>query len=183
MEALLLVDIQVGLDQLDYYGGSRNNPEAEKNSATLLQFFRSNELPVYHIKNNSVNEASPLHASKEGNRIKSEVAPTDGEPVIEKYTNSAFINTELHDLLKKDKINKVVIAGLTTEHCISATARSASDLGFKVTVVSDATAAFRKTIMDQTFDAETVHRVALANLQDEFAVILSTEEILARLRG
>ena len=43
MEALLLVDIQQGLDDLEYYGGFRNNPDAEQNAARILEQFRKNE--------------------------------------------------------------------------------------------------------------------------------------------
>ena len=181
MEALLLIDIQEGLDELEYYGGSRNNPDAEKNAARILEQFRKNGYPIIHVKNNSQNIESPLHPSRPGNQIKQVVRPLDTEFVIEKWTNSAFVYTDLADHLDQHSIVGLVIVGLTTEHCISATARSASDLGFKVTVVSDATAAFNKSIDGQDFDADTVHKVALANLSEEFAEIDHTDSVLARL--
>ena len=180
MVALILVDIQEGLDDLDYYGGARNNPNAEENAARILDKFRKRGLLVIHIKNNSQNIESPLHPSKPGNQIKEIVRPDNSEQVIEKWTNSAFIYTDLADFLDENSIKDLIIAGLTTEHCISATARSASDLGFKVTVVSDATAAFNKTYGGRNFDAETVHQVTLANLSEEFAQIEDTDTILSR---
>ncbi|MCA6079125.1 cysteine hydrolase family protein [Fulvivirga sedimenti] len=176
--ALLLVDVQVGLDELDYYGGHRNNPDAEANMAKLLSYWRTREFPIIHVKHNSTNPDSPLAPGKPGNSIKSVVQPEAGEPVIEKNVNSAFIGTDLADRLQAMDINKLVIAGLTTEHCISSTVRMAANLGFKVVVVSDATAAFAKTNGNQLYDAQLVHDIELANLSGEFAEVKITEDLL-----
>jgi nicotinamidase-related amidase len=181
MTALLLIDIQLGLGELDYYGGERNNPGAETHCRKLLDHFRAQHLPVFHVKNNSVNKASPLHPDKPGNAINPLVKPIRNEAVIEKSANSAFIGTDLGKQLEDAGISGIVIAGLTTEHCISATARSASDLGFRVWVVSDATAAFNKDLDGNHYPADLVHKIALANLKDEFAEICSTNEVIQHL--
>ncbi|WP_422360077.1 cysteine hydrolase family protein [Reichenbachiella sp.] len=178
-KALLLIDIQDGLDQLDFYGGQRNNSNAEVNCSRLLQFFRDRNCPIFHIKHNSTNEDSPLHPSKQGNQIKAMVAPAHGEPVIEKQMNSAFVDTKLKELLDEQEIEDVVIVGLTTEHCISSTARMAANLGYQVQVVSDATAAFNKIgIRGESYDAETIHFTSLATLKGEFAEIIDTQTVL-----
>lgn len=63
--------------------------------------------------------------------------------------NSAFIGTTLKRDLRIDGIDTLVIVGLTTNHCVSTTARMAGSLGFKTFVVSDATAAFdRAALLD-----------------------------------
>lgn len=72
--------------------------------------------------------------------------------------NSSFIGTNLEDYLKENKIETVIITGLTTPHCVSTTARMSANLGFNTYLVSDATAAFgMKDQNGQYYDAETIH--------------------------
>src|SRR5690242_11047908 len=92
--ALLLVDIQKGFDDIDYWGGQRNNLDAEDNAAELLRLWRKNELPVFHVKHCSSNPASPLSEKNAGNEFKELVRPAANEPVIKKNVNSAFIGTD-----------------------------------------------------------------------------------------
>jgi len=179
LRALLLIDIQKGMDFVDYYGGERNNPNAEQNAAKILEHWRSKAWPVYHVRHSSQNQDSPLHATHEGFDFKPETAPIPGEPIVTKNVNSCFIGTDLMDKLKIKGLLSIVMVGLTTNHCISTSARMGANLGFKVTVVSDATAAFRQVGVDGTeFSAETTHQVSLANLNGEFATILSSDELI-----
>lgn len=182
--ALLLIDIQKGLDESAFYGGNRNNPDAEKNAAALLAQWRNLGLPIFHIMHRSQNPESPLHASKPGFVIKESVKPLPEEPVIVKDVNSAFIGTDLLERLQKDNISTVVIAGLTTNHCVSSSARMASNLGLKTYVISDATATFDSTSIDgKIIQAEMMHQTALASLQNEFATITDTAGILTHLKS
>ena len=174
--ALLLVDIQKGFDNIEYWGGQRNNPDAEENAGELLRLWRRYRLPIFHIKHCSSNPDSLLHESKEGNDFKDLVEPTGNEPTIKKKVNSAFIDTDLKEQLDNLEITKLVIVGLTTDHCISTTARMAGNLGFDGFVVSDATATFNKKGLEgQDFSAELIHATALASLNKEFATIVTTE--------
>lgn len=182
MTALLLIDIQVGLDELDYYGGSRNNPKAEQNAGRILQHFRSLQLPVYHVQHASLSERSPLHPSNPGHALKNEVLPGPGEPLFVKNQNSAFVGTGLADRLRADGITHLVVVGLTTEHCVSTSVRMGANLGFDITLISDATAAFAKELDGYKYGAELVHRIALANLAVEFAELQTTEECLAAVK-
>ncbi|MDT0607117.1 cysteine hydrolase family protein [Croceitalea rosinachiae] len=180
--ALLLIDIQYGLDDWDFYGGNRNNLQTEENAARFLQRWRVLKLPIYHIRHSSQNPESPLHASKPGFAIKKEVLPITGEPVISKNVNSAFIGTNLENLLKEAGISVVVILGLTTNHCISTSVRMASNLGFKTYLISDATATFdRMGLNGEKFDAELIHQTTLASLNEEFATVLETDSFLSSL--
>lgn len=99
--------------------------------------------------------------------------------MIQKKVNSSFIGTNLEEQLRSNHIDTVVIAGLTTPHCVSTTKRMSGNLGFDTYLISDATAAFGLT--DQTgtyFDPETIHRLSLATLHEEFATVLTTERLL-----
>ncbi len=173
--ALILVDIQTGFDDIDYWGGQRNNYGAEENAADLLGCWRKNELPLFHIKHCSSNPASLLHETNAGNAFKDLVKPISGEQVITKNVNSAFIGTNLQQQLGQAKITKLIIVGLTTDHCISTTARMAGNFGFDTFVVSDATATFnKKGLAGQNYPAEWMHETALASLQEEFATVVTT---------
>ena len=123
--ALILIDVQKGFNDEDYWGGNRNNKDAEAKIAQILEKWRSLQLPVFHIVHSSVHPNSKLHASNPGFEIKEEAKPIDGEPVITKNVNSAFIGTDLKERLDNQKITTLVIVGLTTNHCVSTTTRMA----------------------------------------------------------
>jgi len=102
--------------------------------------------------------------------------------VYDKSTNSAFIGTSLAEDLRALGIDTLVVAGLTTDHCVSSTARMAADLGFTVIVVSDACATHERLGHDgRMVAAEDMHRAALASLSGEFAAVLDTEAVLSLL--
>lgn len=175
--ALIIVDVQDGLD--DPIHGKRNNPDAESNMARLLAEWRTRGRPIFHVQHMSVNPNSTLRPDKPGNAIKRIVAPQGDEPVIQKTVSNAFVGTNLENCLRNDAIESLVIVGLTTEHCVSTTARLASDLGFKTVVVADATACHEHTGYDGLhYPAEMIHLTALVSLQDEFATILNTDQVL-----
>ncbi len=182
--ALLLIDIQKGMDELDYFGGRRNNPNAEENALRLLTFWRQKGLPIFHIKHNSTSPDSPLVKGKIGNEFKDITQPLSDEPILEKNVNSAFIGTDLKERLDQQSIKKVVIVGLTTEHCISTSTRMAGNLGFDVFLISDATAAFDKVGPNgKKFPAELVHELELANLHQEFAQVMTVEALLKKFQA
>jgi nicotinamidase-related amidase len=173
---LLLIDIQKGFDNIDYWGGQRNNPNAEENASELLKFWRQRNLPIFHIKHCSRNPISPLNKNNSGNEFKELVKPIGNEPIIEKDVNSSFIGTDLKEQLDNLKITKLVIVGLTTDHCISTTTRMAGNFGFETFLVSDATATFNKKGLEgQNYSAELIHETALASLNEEFATVVTTE--------
>lgn len=182
--ALLLIDIQKGMDDLTYYGGERNNPEAEENAARLLVFWREKAWPLFHIKHNSTHPESRLVKGKPGNEIKDIVRPLDFETVIEKSVNSAFIGTDLQQRLDQGGIKTLVIVGLTTNHCVSTTTRMAGNLGYKTYLVSDATATFSRLGVDgRQYSAEIMHETELASLEGEFAKVISTEALLRQMNA
>ncbi|WP_043307692.1 cysteine hydrolase family protein [Pseudomonas sp. ML96] len=73
-----------------------------------------------------------------GHDLIDELQPLPGEPVIDKPGYSAFAATDLELLLRNRGISELIICGVTTEVCVSSTLRSAVDLGYACTLVSDA---------------------------------------------
>lgn len=180
--ALLLIDVQRGFEQTDYWGGQRNNPDAELKMFKLLELWRAQNIPVIHIKHDSTNPDSPLRPGQIGNQIKSEVFPRVDEVLFTKNVNSAFIGTSLENYLRQQDIRQLVICGFITDHCISTTARMAANLGFEVTIVDDATATFDREFQGKVYRAEDIHTYHLLSLQGEFAEIISTKHLIRAFR-
>ena len=175
--ALVIIDVQQGLDEPSL--GPRCNLKAEQYMVRLLEVWRKQGHPVIHIQHLSTDPDSPLRPELPGCNFKAEVMPKEGERIFQKRVNSAFIGTGLEAYLNEQGLNTLVLIGLTTNQCVSTTARMAGNLGFETYVVSDATAAF--DLIDQHgqhFKAEDVHAISLASLHEEFATVLNTKELL-----
>jgi nicotinamidase-related amidase len=178
--ALLIVDVQKAIDDPSW-GRDRNNPDAEANIARLLGFWREQGWPIFHIRHLSLEAGSTYRPGQPGAEFKAEVEPRDDERVIDKHTNSAFIGTSLERELRERAIAEVIITGVITNNSVEATARMAGNLGFRTHVVADATATFgRRDYAGQWRSAAEVHAMSLANLEGEYALVSSTEELLAR---
>lgn len=175
--ALILVDVQAGFD--DPYWGPRNNPSAEAAIARLLAAWRAAKRPVIHVQHLSREPRSPLRPGQPGVEFKREARPLPGEPVVQKHVNSGFIGTDLEKRLRAASIETVVLAGFCTDHCVSTTARMATNLGFKAVIPADAVVAYDRKGYDGTVHpAELIHRTALASLHGEFAVVVDSSALL-----
>ena len=176
---LLIVDVQAAFDDPGW--GERNNPAAEMQIARLLAGWRSEGAPLIHVRHRGFG-ASLFVPNGPGFAFKPQARPRREEVVVEKTVNSAFIGTDLERLLRAANASTLVVCGLTTDHCCSTTARMAANLGFETWFVSDATATFARTgAAGEHFDADVIHRTALASLAGEFAEIVSTDVALERL--
>lgn len=176
--ALLIIDVQQAFADEAYWGGNRNNKQAEKTCGEILKVWREHKLPIFHIRHSSLDPNSRLHSTHAGFAFNEHVIPNDPEPVITKQVNSAFIETDLKQQLDAQGISTVVIVGLTTNHCVSTTTRMAGNYGYNTYLVSDATATFdRASINGEKYTAELMHQTALASLHNEFATVLSTSAL------
>ena len=175
--ALIVIDVQKGFDDSSW--GNRNNPDAESNISLLLSAWRKKRLPIIHIQHCSVEPDSPLRPNQPGNEFKEGFLPIAGEEHFTKTVHSAFIGTELEQHLRNQGITNLVMVGLTTDHCVSTSARMACNLGFSVTLVSDATATFDRTGHDGVeYSADDIHKVHLASLNQEFCRVRQTDRVL-----
>jgi nicotinamidase-related amidase len=176
LPTLLVIDVQRAFEDPGWE--ERNNPGAERRISELLAAWRGARAPIVHVRHESDSPDGRFHRGTPGFEFKAEAEPLPGEPVVDKRTNSAFVKTGLEERLRANGAEKVVVAGLTTDHCCSTTARSASDLGFETWFVADATATHARS----GFDAETMHQTALASLDGEFAQVMTTADAIERLR-
>jgi nicotinamidase-related amidase len=129
--ALLIIDVQTGLVagtepvcQLD---------ELLENISTLIAQARAVRMPIIYIQDNDVDEiGSP------GWQIHPAIAPQEGDVVLRKPETDAFYGTTLQQEMEARGIGHLIVVGCKSEVCVDATCRRATNLGYNVTLVSDA---------------------------------------------
>ncbi|MFB7248441.1 cysteine hydrolase [Streptomyces populi] len=124
-------------------------------------------------------------------RLMDELSRRDGEPLIHKTSHNAFTTTNLQQLLTERGVRELTVCGIRTEQCVETTARLASDLGYQVTFVTDATAtnpvphrdapagqSVAELLADpRTLSAEDVVRRTEYALSGRFATIATVDEL------
>ena len=177
--ALLLIDIQEGFK--DPKWGRRNNPCAEANIAQILNNWRVSGRPIIHVQHVSRERASVFAPESPGIALQDFARPANGELLLQKRVNSAFIGTQLDRKLKECGVTALVVVGFTTDHCVSSTVRMASNLGYQTIVVADGTATFeRRSLDNKPVAPEIIHQIHLLSLQGEFAQVVDAEIVLSR---
>jgi nicotinamidase-related amidase len=101
-------------------------------------------------------------------RILDEVAPQEGDILLNKTGSSVFNSTNFEHLLRNMGITTLVVSGIFTNSCVEGTTRDAGDLDFRVLIAEDSCAAM----------SPSGHQNALAYLDANFCHVKSTEEIL-----
>jgi nicotinamidase-related amidase len=176
-EALIVVDVQRGF--ADPAWGTRNNPAAEDNIARLIEAYRRRGEPVVFVRHDSQMAHSPLAPDTPGNAFQDVVT---GEPdlLVAKHVNSAFLgDPPLDPWLREHGIGGIAICGIQTNMCCETTARMGGNLGYDVRFVLDATHTFDLTGPDgETIPADTLAKVTAANLDGEFATVVSTSDVV-----
>lgn len=158
--------------------------EAIAEAGSLLALARRLAMPVIHIVHHSEPGRPLFDPSTPFAEIVPSLAPAPGEEVIAKRLPNAFAGTRLHQALGEIGAatgrREIILAGFMTHMCISATARAALDLGYRTTVVASAMAT--RDLPDPLggmVPAATVHRTALAELADRFAIVAADTTALA----
>ena len=148
----------------------------------LLDAWRSRAMPVVLVRHDSTEPPSPFWPDKPTNAFKAEIALRDGEWVVAKSTNSAFIGTDLEARLRAAGHTTLVIVGVITNNSLEATVRTAGNLGFDVVVAADVYWTFAKRGFGGIMrSAQEVHNMAFANIDGEYAGVLSTDAVIASL--
>lgn len=175
--ALIVIDQQKAMDHPQW--GPRNNPGAEQNIARLLARWRERGWPLFHVRHDSTRPQSPFRPGQDGNDFKPLTAPRDGEPVIAKRVQSAFIGTDLEARLDALGRPPLVMCGWLLANSVEATVRVGANLGFAVRVPADACwSCDKRDLTGRLWPAEDVHQLTLALLSGEYAAITTTDEVL-----
>lgn len=174
---LLPVDMQQAFDHPPF--GERANPHLDENGIALLGAWRTRGWPIIHVRHDSVDAASALRPGLPGHKMREGFEPRDGEPLVCKTVNAAFIGTDLDLRLRRLGAERVVIFGLTTDMCVSTTTRVGANLGYRMTVVGDACDCFGQRGPNGGWvDAVTMNSAHLATLAAEFAEVVMTADLV-----
>ena len=180
--ALIVVDVQRGFDDSEFWG-PRNNPDADRNIAALVDAFTAARLPVVFVQHDSANPDSPLHPDRPGNLLKDYLADVEPDLVVRKTVNSAFHGSpDLDRWLRRQHVDGLVVCGITTNHCCETTARIGGNLGHRVLFAADATHTFDRVGPDGgVLTADELAYATCTNLHDEFATVVTTRSVTEAL--
>ena len=106
------------------------------------------------------------------------VKPIASEKVIHKEKPSSFLGTDLLEYLHQKEITHLVVAGMMSHMCVDTTVRVCQNYGFEVMVIDDACTTMSLKHHGKRIDAETVHAVYMASLDNMFAKVITTEDYL-----
>ncbi|MGW7415972.1 cysteine hydrolase family protein [Streptomyces sp. NPDC054863] len=188
--ALVVVDVQQGFEDSDFWG-PRNNPAADDNIAALLDTWQSTGRPVVFVRHDSVKPGSPLHPDHPGNVLKPYVEERRGkgpgpELFLSKTVNSAFYGApDLDAWFKAAGITRFVVAGIQTNMCAETTARMGGNLGYDVLFALDATYTFdQEGPFGWTLTADEIARATAVTLHGGgFATVTTTAELVTAAKG
>jgi nicotinamidase-related amidase len=180
---LLVIDVQDSFKGDAATWATRNNPSFESNVVKLIGAYRTANLPIVFVLHQNLRPDSHFNPRSPLYRFMDFVAPRPDEVVLQKTTISVFASTDLARRLTQWQINHLTVAGIQTEQCCETTTRDASDRGYQVDFVTDATLSFAIPHWaggPELSTDEVVRRTEYA-LAGRFASIVSTQEVLDAL--
>ncbi|KAL2041584.1 hypothetical protein N7G274_005966 [Stereocaulon virgatum] len=159
------------------------------NILKLIDHFAAKSLPILFTqhghskeeltppyKNQLVRKWGPngsIHTGSKDWELIPEVAiKAKGNPIVAKNTYDAFIDTNLAEILKEKKVERLVACGVMTDCCCDTTARSAFNRGYETWLVKDACGSAN----------ETQHEAGLQGFGFAFGDVPTTAEVMSRLK-
>ena len=176
--ALIVIDVQESFRQRPLWQAI-SNPGIVGDVARLVDSARARGHLVVWILHSEPGSGTTFDPAGGHVRLIPPLEPRAGEPVLTKTAHNAFTTTGLQQLLTQRGITEVTICGIRTEQCCETTARVASDLGYQVTFVTDATATNPIPHRDAPADQAVAELLADPRTLGVSAVIERTEYALA----
>lgn len=168
---LVLIDYQ-----REYVSGGLPLPDADRaiaEAAALLETARRAGTPVIHVVHHGGPGGALFDPEKTLAGIDDRLTPRAGEAVVLKSLPDSFAGTDLAALVSATGRRELILAGFMTHMCVSATARTALNLGLRTTVVADACATRDlPNPLGGVLPATTIHAAALGALADRFAIVV-----------
>ena len=139
---LLVVDVQEGLVTENPF----NKESTINNIESLIKECRTKNVEVIYVRHDG-GKGDELESGSEGWQIYNQIAPKEGEKIIEKQYNSAFKNTELKEYLNEKNIDTIILVGMQTEYCIDTTCKVAFEHGFTLIIPEETNTTFDNEYM------------------------------------
>ncbi|MCS2609279.1 isochorismatase family protein [Halomonas dongshanensis] len=179
--ALLLIDVQASFPAKEYWDDIPAEAWRPKQRA-LLDAAQTHAVPILRILHEETDSNGPFDPAH------GLIRPLEGfadaaTATFHKRVHNAFTGTTLERWLRERDITHLVISGIRTEQCCETTARVASDLGFSVDFVSDATLTFAMTRNGVTWSAEDIKARTELVLETRFARIIDTHTLIDEWRN
>ncbi|MGU3525379.1 isochorismatase family protein [Enterobacteriaceae bacterium C23F] len=175
--ALINIDTQQSFEHRDYWQ-TAHLPAFQASMLALIAGCQQLNVPVvdiFHVDEQGV-------FSLESGLVKPmSFLRHQPDVVFHKHVHNAFTDTGLDFWLRSRDINHLIICGLRTEQCCETTTRVASDLGYQVTFVTEATLTFPMTHKGVTLDVETLRHRTETVLEGRFATVKTVAETLESL--
>lgn len=178
--ALLVVDVQESFRARDSWADI-SAPDIVQRIRPLVEHARAHGQEVVWVLHSEPGTGTSFDPDLGHVRLLDGLSPLDGELVVTKTTHNAFTSTDLHQYLGVRGVDEVVVTGIKTEQCCETTARVASDLGYRVRFVLDATATMPLPLWDGSGtlnSAEVMARTASA-LHGRFADVVTIADVLS----
>jgi nicotinamidase-related amidase len=189
--ALIVIDVQESFRQRPLWQAI-SNPHIADDVARLVDGVRACDDLVVWVLHSEPGTGGAFDPACGHVRLIEPLAPRDGEPVLIKTSHNAFTTTRLQQLLTQRGITDLVVCGIRTEQCCETTARVASDLGYRVEFVTEATATnpighrdapVEQSVEELLADPRTLPASAVIErteyaLAGRFATIATIEEVI-----
>lgn len=137
--ALVVIDVQESFRQRESWQAA-SDPDVAEKVAALVDHARERGHLVVWVLHSEPGTGTVFDPGNGHVRLMDGLDPQDGEPLLTKTAHNAFTTTNLQQILTERGIRALVTCGIRTEQCVETTTRLASDLGYDVTFVTDATA-------------------------------------------
>jgi nicotinamidase-related amidase len=178
---LIVIDVQESFRHRPYFSGAKV-PDFLKHQNALIAGCQNKGIPIVRVfHTEGPREASNAFALESG-QIKpfQGLADFDVALTVYKSRHSALVGTGLDVWLTQQGIQKLIISGIRTEQCCETTTRHASDLGWQVDYVTDATLTFDMQNADgSTLSAEDIKTRTATVLDGRFARVCTVDQTLA----
>ena len=179
---LIVIDAQESFRQRPYFT-ARDLPAYVAAQNALIDGCVARQIPVvriFHVEGADV-DSNPFALASGHVKPLAELSDFEPAATFHKDRHSALVGTGLDVWLTQNGIGKLIISGIRTEQCCETTTRHASDLGFKVDYVLDATLTFDMQLADGSpFPASDIKARTAAVLKDRFAGVCTVQEAIER---
>jgi nicotinamidase-related amidase len=182
--ALILIDVQESFRQRPYWAEEAAKPFLARVNK-LIDGCASRGVPIVRILHSDgpPDRSNPFAIESGHVRPLADLAQFDAAAEFLKTRHSALVGTGLSIWLHRQNIGRLIVAGIRTEQCCETTTRHASDEGWEVDYVAEATLTFDMKHLDGTkFSAADIVARTTAVLTDRFATICTVEQALERAK-